>query len=66
MIDINIRETSGVYALDMNYQTQTITLYFNSRQNAVNVKRIIEIDRLKKAETKTAVEALQEVAEAYV
>lgn len=45
MIDINIRETMGGYALEMEYPTQSFTIYFNSHKNAVDVKRIIEKDR---------------------
>lgn len=39
-----IREICGSWALDMNFPFDTITVYFNSRQNALNVKRIIEVD----------------------
>lgn len=39
-----IREICGDWALDMNFAGETITIYFNSRQNALNVKRILEVD----------------------
>lgn len=39
-----IRDICGDYALDIQYPEETIILYFNSRQNALNVKKIIEID----------------------
>ena len=39
-----IREICGDWALDMNFSFETITIYFNSRQNALNVKRILEVD----------------------
>lgn len=39
-----IRDICGDYALDIQYPKETITLYFNSLQNALNVKKIIEID----------------------
>lgn len=39
-----IRDMCGDYVLDIQYPKETITLYFNSRQNALNVKKIIEID----------------------
>ena len=41
---VTIREIFGDYALDLDFADKTITLYFNSRQNALNVKRIIEVD----------------------
>lgn len=34
-----IREICGDWALDMNFPFETITVYFNSRQNALNAKR---------------------------
>lgn len=40
-----IRETCGDWALDMNFPFETVTIYFNSRQNAETVKKIIETDR---------------------
>lgn len=40
-----IREICGDWALDINnFNGGKITIYFNSRQNALNVKRILEID----------------------
>ncbi len=45
MFDMEIREICGDYALDLKYPDETIVIYFNSYQNALNVKRIIEIDR---------------------
>ena len=39
-----IREFCGDYALDLEFPHETVTLYFKSYQNALNVKRIIEID----------------------
>lgn len=40
-----IREICGDYALDINFKGgDTYTIYFNSRKNALNVKRILEID----------------------
>lgn len=39
-----IREICGDWALDMEFPDQTITAYFNSRRNAENVKKIIEVD----------------------
>lgn len=45
MFDMAIREICGDYALDLKYPDKTIVIYFNSYQNALNVKRIIEIDR---------------------
>lgn len=62
MNSIDIRESSGVYALDLNYPTQSITIYFNSHKNALAVKQIIELDRRNKI---TAVEAARRVAKAY-
>lgn len=45
MKEITIRDFCGDYALDLPlYNESTVTLYFNSRQNALNVKRIIEVD----------------------
>lgn len=40
-----IREICGDWALDMNFPFETVTIYFNSRQNALNVKRILEVDK---------------------
>lgn len=40
-----IREICGDWALDMNFPFETVTIYFNSRQNAETVKKIIETDR---------------------
>lgn len=40
-----IREICGDWALYMNFQFETVTIYFNSRQNALNVKRILEVDK---------------------
>ena len=39
-----IRYFCGDYALDLDFGYGIVTLYFNSYQNALNVKRIIEID----------------------
>lgn len=39
-----IREICGGWALDINFNGRKITIYFNSRQNALNVKRILEVD----------------------
>ena len=39
-----IREICGDWALDMNFPFGVVTIYFNSRQNALNVKRILEVD----------------------
>lgn len=40
-----IREICGDWALDINnFNGCKITIYFNSRQNALNVKRILEVD----------------------
>ena len=40
-----IREICGDWALDIdNFNGGKITIYFNSRQNALNVKRILEVD----------------------
>lgn len=38
------REICGDWALDIHLPDETVTIYFNSRQNAENVKRIIETD----------------------
>lgn len=40
-----IREICGDWALDMHFPFETVTVYFNSRQNAENVKKIIETDK---------------------
>lgn len=40
-----IRAAVSDYALDMHFPDETVTIYFNSRQNAENVKKIIETDR---------------------
>ena len=38
-------EICGDWALDIdNFNGGKITIYFNSRQNALNVKRILEVD----------------------
>ena len=43
--ELKIRDICGYYALDIpNYNGSNFTLYFNSKKNAENVKRIIEID----------------------
>ena len=43
--ELKIRDFCGDYALDIpNFNGETITLFFNSRRNAENVKRIIEVD----------------------
>ncbi len=40
-----IREICGDWALDIdNFNGHKTTIYFNSRQNALNVKRILEVD----------------------
>ena len=40
-----IREICGDWALDIDgFNGGKITIYFNSRQNALNVKRILEVD----------------------
>lgn len=40
-----VREICGDWALDINnFNGGKITIYFNSRQNALNVKRILEVD----------------------
>lgn len=40
-----IREICGDWALDIdNFNGGKMTIYFNSRQNALNVKRILETD----------------------
>lgn len=40
-----IREICGDWALDINnFNGSKQTIYFNSRQNALNVKRILEVD----------------------
>lgn len=38
-----IREICGDWALDV-FDGNKVTIYFNSRQNALNVKRILEVD----------------------
>lgn len=40
-----IREICGDWALSINFLYETVTIYFNSLQNAKNVKHIIETDR---------------------
>ena len=40
-----IRAAVSDYALDMHFPDETVTIYFNSRQNAENVKKIIETDK---------------------
>lgn len=43
--ELKIRDFCGDYALDIpDYNGSTLTLYFNSKQNAEKVKRIIEVD----------------------
>lgn len=43
--ELKIRDFCGDYALDIpDYNGSNFTLYFNSKKNAENVKRIIEID----------------------
>lgn len=44
--ELKIRDFLGDYALDIptDLKGSIITLYFNSRRNAENVKRIIEVD----------------------
>ena len=45
MNEIKIRDICGDCALDIKLgDNRAFTLYFNSRQNALNVKRIIEVD----------------------
>ena len=40
-----IREICGDWALDINnFNGSKITIYFKSKQNALNVKRILEVD----------------------
>ena len=40
-----VSEICGDWALDINnFNGGKITIYFNSRQNALNVKRILEVD----------------------
>ena len=40
-----VREICGDWALDIdNFNGGRITIYFNSRQNALSVKRILEVD----------------------
>ena len=40
-----ISEICGDWALDIdNFNGGKITIYFNSKQNALNVKRILEVD----------------------
>lgn len=40
-----VREICGDWALDINnFNGGKITIFFNSRQNALNVKRILEVD----------------------
>lgn len=38
-----IREICGDWALEV-FEGNKVTIYFNSRQNAMNVKRILEVD----------------------
>lgn len=40
-----IREICGDWALSINFLYETVTIYFNSLQNAKNVKHIIETDK---------------------
>lgn len=40
-----IREICGDWALSISFLYETVTIYFNSLQNAKNVKHIIETDR---------------------
>ena len=43
--ELKISDICSYYALDIpNYNGSEFTLYFNSKKNAENVKRIIEID----------------------
>lgn len=43
--ELKIRDFCGDYALDIpDYNGSNFTLYFNSKRNAENVKRIIETD----------------------
>lgn len=44
--ELKIRDFCGDYALDIpiDLKGSIITLFFNSRRNAENVKRIIEVD----------------------
>lgn len=45
MKEITVRDVCGDYALDIKLCDNSVfTLYFNSRQNALNVKRIMEVD----------------------
>lgn len=39
-----IREICGDWALDIQWPRETVTIYFNSRRNALKVKRILEVD----------------------
>ena len=49
--ELKIRDVCGDYALDIpDYNGSNFTLYFNSKRNAENVKRIIEIDGSKSNE----------------
>ena len=42
---MEIRDICGDYALDLELSHgEVFTMYFNSRQNALNVKRIIDVD----------------------
>lgn len=43
-MELSVRDFCGDYALDIKFANKTVTLYFNSYRNALNVKRIIEID----------------------
>ena len=41
----NIREICGDYAFDVEYSADNVfTMFFNSRRNAMTVKRCIEVD----------------------
>ena len=41
---ITIRDICGDYALDLDYGCYATTIFFNSRKNALNVKKILEVD----------------------
>lgn len=46
--ELKIRDICGDYALDIpDYNGGTFSLYFKSKQNAENVKRIIDVDESK-------------------
>lgn len=54
--ELKIRDTCGYYALDIpNYNGSNFTLLFNSKKNAENAKRIIEIDESKPNEAPVCV-----------